>query len=418
MSAIFIARLNIKKIEFISGAVLIMFDLRKILMPIRYNEINSLNFSNQSCVDYSQKPTQKTLELSEISGSYPSYLWKIVGLSDNRIAISVVEKIYIFNIDEGRCEAIFRSHNNSEVTDLLCLLDGSLLSSHEDGTVKIWNIYSGMLLGNLLKIECSIQCMEMLSNNCIVCGGVDGNIYIIYLNLGYIIFPVLPKHISPIFNIAHYEGAWIVGVDNNDYLSLTSINKEANRFFIKIDSKIHAICVDLFGNLLFGSDEGFINSLIFSKAKSSFISKALLKISSEYVYAIENLPDGNIIASSGESILCILNRQKNGILQAINISPPSYIKRLVVLEDGRIIINNVDKNIIVLEFPKRAVKLDDLWLILLSLEKNNSVSTINLSDIDTEGTDQNTYDELRTLKENRKNLNIIGSHNLNNIINK
>ena len=204
-----------------------MFDLRKILMPIRYNEISTLNFSNQLCVDYSQKPTQKTLELSEISSAYPSYLWKIVGLSDNRIAISVVDKIYIFDIDKGKCEAIIKSQNNSEVTALLSLSDGILLSAHEDGTVKRWNVHTGMLLGNLLKIKDCIKCMALLSNSCIVCGGSDGNVYIVYLNLGNIIYPVMPKHTSPIIFISHYEGAWIVSVDNNDYFTSAQLRGSA-----------------------------------------------------------------------------------------------------------------------------------------------------------------------------------------------
>lgn len=375
-----------------------MFNLKLILGRIYHNDLNIIDLSNEYCIDYTKNPIVKYIGAESSNVNNGNTPWKnlIPLLKKYHFACNLWNIIYIWNLDAKKLEKCIFC--DSAITSLLCLPSGQLLSAHEDKTIQIWNPESGEYLGNLSKFPDVVNNMKLLYDKFATLTD-DGIIQLWDIKSKKQLYPVLNMSVKSVHMMAVYKSQKVITSSKNYIIGQLYLNK-INKYKM-LDDKLNitAILFDVYDWFICGDQNGSI----YMFDLSSFECKKCLRVGQGKVNSLTLLPDGNVIATFEDHIICIFRPETGRILQIIKTE--SNINDTIVLSDGRIVGVAVNGDFYNWQFPKRALNGCDIFLITISLEENKSVKLLNYSNVTLNDKDISYIDDLR---KGRNDLTISG----------
>lgn len=377
-----------------------MFDLRKLVKQVKYNEIKAINFNNEIIPDYSKNPQQSTISLDCECFSDSTLTWGyLIGLPNNIVACNIDDKIYICDTNIKKCINVLK--NNEYVSHLLALPDGRFISVHNGTSVKIWSLDDNKYVcETLFNQTVWINCLTVLSNNLVVTCSNDNFIRVWDINRKKHIFHIFNKSDSLIRKVVSTSNYNIVTVDKENNISYWNIDELFKRVSGKFNCDIYELVLDDYDNIYFGDEQGRI---IEAKPFDGYINECF-KITDKPIFAIKVLPDCNLIVYSSSGDICILNQMKNNITQSLEIDKSAYA--IEILSDGRIAVACKNGMILLLEFPMRLIRTTDIFPLINALEKNTSVKQLNIRDIQQDDINDD-YSIIRYLELSRSDMNIV-----------
>ncbi len=377
-----------------------MFDLRKLVKQIRYNEIKAINFDGEIIPDYSKNPQQSIVSLGSDCFSDNTLTWGyIIGLSNNIVACNIDNKIYICDINIKKCINVL---NNNELIDhLLALPDGRFISVHNDKSVNIWSLDNDKYeCETLFNQTVEISCMTVLSNNLVVTCSNDNFIRVWDINNKKQVFHIFNQSDSLIRKVVSTSNYNIVTLDEENNISHWGIDELFKKVSVKFDCDIHELAIDDYDNIYFGDKYGRI---IEAKPFDGYVDECF-KITNDPISAIKVLPDCKLMAYSIFGDICILNQMKHNITQSLEIDKSAYA--IEVLSDGRIAVACKKGMIVILEFPMRLITITDIFPLCKALEKNKSIKRLNFINIQIDDIND-YYSIVYYLEAKRSDMNII-----------
>jgi WD40 repeat protein len=99
-------------------------------------------------------------------------------------------KIQVWDVHNNYLLKFSFEVDGNPATSLTILKDGSLVSGHMDGTIRIWNISSGYLINTILAHSSKINSLVILKNGDLVSGSDDKSIKIWDSINGYLKFRI------------------------------------------------------------------------------------------------------------------------------------------------------------------------------------------------------------------------------------
>lgn len=152
----------------------------------------------------------------------------------------------------------------------------------------------------------------------------------------------------------------------------------------KLDFKICGLLINYDETIVLSDDHGNIYSYDYLSRKS----KIDFKVCDQPIRILKFLPDNNLIAVDTEAKISIIDKTVNRIAKSILLSyyndSSMNITNIIVMSNGNLILCTEyfgEHKLISLKFPSRALRYHDLWAIFDALEKNQSVTSINISNI-------------------------------------
>ncbi len=364
-----------------------MFDLKLILNKIYHNDIASIDFSSEYCIDYEKMPIITHIDNTGGSNIFDGYpVWRnLISLhKHNYFACNLYDKIYIWNIDAKKYERVINCY--SEITALLCLPNGQLLSAHTDKTVKIWQPETGEYLGDFGKFSSFVTSMKLLYDKLATLTD-DGVIQYWDIKTKMPLSQTLDINANSI-NMLNADSNQKIIAANGSYIYYQGLNETIKQKLLSDNLNITASLFDPYDLFICGDDHGslYIFDLAYIKCKYS------LKVSQRTVNSLTILPDGNIIACFDDNIMCVFHPEEGRILQIIKTN--SLIRETIVLSDGRIIGAACNGDFYIWQFPIRALNGTDTFLITENLDKNTSVKSLNYTNVILDQYDISWIDEL------------------------
>lgn len=410
-----------------------MFDLRKLVKQVRYNEIKTINFNDEIIPDYRKNPQRYIISLEDIHDPEKIDEWSgIIVLSNNIFVTSANDDIYLWDANIGKCVNIL--HNDTNIKHLLLLSNDRFISCHKDNTVKFWLPYDGSYMcETLFKDISEINCLTKLSDNLIVTCSDDNYIRVWDIDNKQMIFHLANESSNKIkMIIADYDYN-IVTIDDENNVTFWNIDESCKRQIIKLEFPLCSLAIDDSGNIYCGDwfgriieispysltiddagnfnwDDGFRRITGISPSYSYLVTERF-KISNSYIYTIKILPDCELLVNSTFDVMCILDQSSNSITQSLSIENKCGDATIEVLSDGRIVVGGSYGLLMILQFPLRQLTISDLYSLFDALEKNKSVSTLNIEKIRIDSIHSYNFLTLN-LKNKRSDLTIISNTKL------
>lgn len=355
-----------------------MFNLSNLIKQIRFNQIKTIDLNHKKIPDYSKKPHRSVIRLKNHQDLERIDEWmSVVVLSNDFIATSANNNIYLWDVNIGK--HVTKLSSDTNIKSLLALSDGRFISCHEDSSINLWlpdgDDYMSELLFNQIA---GISCLTVLPDNLIVTCGNDNFIRFWDINNKQMIFHLVNESNNKIkMIIADYDNN-IVTVDDENTVTFWNIDQSCKRKSFKLEFTLCSLAIDDSGNIFCGD---WFGRIIEINPSYSYLITERFKISNNYIYTIKILPDCELLVNSIFDIMCILDQTGNSITQSLSIENKCDGATIEVLSDGRIVVGGPYGSVMILQFPLRQLTISDLYPVFDALQKNKSVTELNIEKV-------------------------------------
>ncbi len=330
-----------------------VLDINLLLKKIYSDQIANLDLSNMSIPDYTQTPE---IIVSKGVKKHDTVYSPMICISNNRVVTAYRKVLYFWNTDDLSLVDVINTKNR--ICGMLELPDGSLLTDHDDLTLKRWHFNTSKLSEILLTHHKNICSWTCLPNNIVALGSDKGDLELRHLDTMRLISPVIQGRKSKIYHLAYQNCSHLISIDSEFYLIRWYLDALTLDSMTKLEFEACSLAIYSDGNIFLGDDHGNIYCYDYSSrnAKTSF------KICDRPVWILKILPDNNLIAIDSESTITIIDKTMNRIAKSILLSYYdvycSNISNIAILPNGDIILCSKcmgEHKIISLKFPTRAL---------------------------------------------------------------
>ena len=350
-----------------------IIDISRIINDLANNNVQSLDLRNTQIIDYSKKPKKDIIKIAfDLPDGYILYNAIIPHNQPNQYVITACHKyIAIWDTLKRMCLRIIQGHTD-KINAILPISYDRILSSSNDGTVRLWQCETGDYLGTILDQEASVDSMLMISEDWLATGNSDGTISIWNIKLCQQLIEKYSGHKGSITSLSML---------NNKYLLSTSLDCTAMLWELvsgKCSKKyqhnqaIHSALItpdrSPYQCFITGGADGTIYYWDIDNNSKPYRT---LKIHNDIVRNIIVLQDGNYASSSADGSICILKARTGRILQVIY--QPTCQPGIALLPNGCLVSTGVSRRnegLYLWTFPKRALNKEDVELFNYLCNRN------------------------------------------------